>query len=1207
MAGGCEKPDSHRMISPASAWADIESMRSIDAATGTIRPCILIVSGAVAEQASPCPGRLVADKQHRVLRIGQRGREMMEDASASGHAARRNHDRGLARCGDGFGLFHVFHDRHPGGAELVELALIRVELRIELAEPLPIELQRRGCHRAVDVDRQRRNLLAFLETFEPVDHFFDAADGKRGNDQLAAALDAGVHDRRQARAVVVGFVKPIAVGRFDEQHVRAVHGRRIRENRAAIPAKVAAEQQRLVADAETCVGGSEQMAGVDEFDVNPRHNRHGPVVTDRLQVGQRPRRVEPGVERQRRLVFAVAVFVDVARLFLLNVRRIRQHDRAEIVRARCAEDPAPEPLRDEPRQIAAMIKMRMCQHDGVDAGGGDREGRPIPQTQFLESLEQTAIHEHAAVAEIEQVLGAGHRAGRAKKRECRHRLTILARGAEMTRETQRRTCHRGSETQRLRISRKRSVSVTLCLCGLFLSVSLSFSASLLAQQKPLTLDDIYGQGTRVNFSGAPAPAFAWMDGTHYAWLRPTGQGRGTGVWMKVDAATGSTDPLFDAAKAEAALAALPGVSAADARQMVHSRDLIFNGSYSALLLTIEDDLYLYTPGDNRAARLTSTSGEEEEATFSPDGSKIAFVRGNNLFVVDAATRRETALTADGTATILNGRLDWVYEEEIYGRGQKRAYWWSPDSSRLAFLRIDDTSVSTYVTLDDISYDPKVETWRYPRAGDPNPTAKLGVVRAGGGAPGAIDWIDMSKYAGADFLVVRVVWTPAGKLAYEVQNRTQSWLDLNTVDVSPATGAPKTLLRETSPFWINSEDTTTPTWLQDGSFLWLSARSGFTHAYHYSAEGALLSQITKGRWELRTLHGVEQNGGWIYFSGTERSPIGGDVYRVKLDGTGLERLSKAAGTHNAVFSPSFAYFIDSWSNVSTPVQVRLHRDNGQDVRVLHDNPVAAFGQYKLSAPEFVQVKTRDGFVMEAMMIKPPDFDPSRRYPVYQFTYGGPHAQQVRNAWTQEYMYHQLLAQHGIVVWICDNRTASGKGLESTWPVFKHFGEVELRDIEDGLGWLKQQPYVDESRIGIHGWSYGGFMTAYALTHSTSFAMGIAGGTVADWRNYDTVYTERYMGTPQENPDGYRKSSPRFAAADLRGALLLVHGAIDDNVHPQNTMQLAYELQKAGKPFSLMLYPKSRHGVTDPALARHLRGTMLDFTLEHLKPNETKGSR
>jgi dipeptidyl-peptidase 4 len=733
--------------------------------------------------------------------------------------------------------------------------------------------------------------------------------------------------------------------------------------------------------------------------------------------------------------------------------------------------------------------------------------------------------------------------------------------------------------------------------GLLAALAIVFvTAAPSAQQKLLTLDDIYGPTNRVNFSGVPAPTIEWIDGTHYAWARPTGDERITIDWTNVTAGTGATSPLFDAAKAEAALTALAGVGADQARQLIHSRDLVFNHTFSAAVLTIGDDLYAVSFSDGRAVRLTSTDGDEQEPTFSPDGSKVAFVRNHNLFAVDVRTGRETALTADGTAKILNGEMDWVYEEEIYGRGTRRAYWWSPDSSRVAFLRIDDTPVSTYVTLDDINYNPNVETWQYPRAGDSNPTVRLGVARAAGGAT---DWIDLSKY-GPEYLVVRVGWAPTGALIYEVENRTQSWLDLNAANVSASPISTTTLLRETSSYWINSEDTTLPTWLKDGSFLWLSGRSGFWHAYHYSSDGTPLKQVTTGRWELRTLHGVDETNTWMYFSGTERSPIGSDIYRITLDGTRLERLSRTAGSHDADFSPTFAYYVDTWSDVSTPPQTRLHRNDGTEVRTLRENRVAALTEYKLSTPEFLQVNTRDGFVMEAMMIKPPDFDPRRKYPVYQFTYGGPHVQQVRNAWNLQTMYHQLLAQHGVIVWVCDNRTASGKGVESTWPVFKHFGDLELRDVEDGISWLKQQPYVDGTRIGIHGWSFGGFMTTYALTHSTSFAMGIAGGTVGDWRNYDTVYTERYMGTPQQNPDGYRNSSPRWAVSNLHGALLLIHGAIDDNVHVSNTMQLVYELQKAGKPFDLMLYPKSRHGVADPALVRHLRGLMFDFTIEHLKP-------
>jgi dipeptidyl-peptidase-4 len=236
-------------------------------------------------------------------------------------------------------------------------------------------------------------------------------------------------------------------------------------------------------------------------------------------------------------------------------------------------------------------------------------------------------------------------------------------------------------------------------------------------------------------------------------------------------------------------------------------------------------------------------------------------------------------------------------------------------------------------------------------------------------------------------------------------------------------------------------------------------------------------------------------------------------------------------------------------------VRLHRADGTEARTIDANPVEALGEYRLSKPEHVQVKTRDGFVMEAFLIKPPDFDPAKKYPVYQHTYGGPHAQTVKDAWEASHLFLQMLAQKGIVVWLCDNRTASGKGVQSTWPAYLRFGETELQDIEDGLAWLVGQGFVDPARIGINGWSYGGFMVSYALTHSKTFAMGIAGGTVSDWRDYDSIYTERYMKTPEHNPDGYRRSSPRFAARDLHGQLLLMHGGNDDNVHPQNTMQLA----------------------------------------------------
>ena len=606
-------------------------------------------------------------------------------------------------------------------------------------------------------------------------------------------------------------------------------------------------------------------------------------------------------------------------------------------------------------------------------------------------------------------------------------------------------------------------------------------------------------------------------------------------------------------------------------------------------MTIADDLYFYDVPTAKASRLTATSGIEEEATFSPDGQLVAFVRAHNLYAIDIATQKERALTNDGGREILNGKLDWLYQEEIYGRDRYRGYWWSPDSARVAFLQLDERPVPEYTVVDHIPYRPALEVTDYPKAGDPNPTVKLGVAKVSGGTP---TWIDLAAYT--DFLIVNVDWTPdARHVVNQIQDREQTWLDLNLADAE--TGRVRTLLRETTKAWVNENGN--PVWLKDGSFLWFSERSGFKHLYRVGADGALLKQVTSGRWDVRTFYGVDQDAGLLYFAASERSPIGTDIYRIKMDGSGLTRLSQVDGTHRAIFNPGFTLFADTWSNVTTPSQVRLHRSSdGSEVRAIDLNPVPVLRDYRLSTPEFVQVKTRDGFVMEGVLIKPVDFNPTRRYPVYQFTYAGPGASQVKNQWGgRDYMFHQMLAQHGVIVWVLDNRSASGKGVESQWPVYGRLGELELQDLEDGVAWLKRQPYVDSTRMVLSGWSYGGFMTAYAMTHSTSWSAGIVGAPVTDWRDYDSIYTERLMKLPKNNPDGYRRTAPRFTADKLQGRLLLLHGTMDDNVHMQNSVQFAYELQRAGKPFEMMVYPKSRHGISDGRLNSHLRQLMFDFTM------------
>jgi dipeptidyl-peptidase-4 len=716
-----------------------------------------------------------------------------------------------------------------------------------------------------------------------------------------------------------------------------------------------------------------------------------------------------------------------------------------------------------------------------------------------------------------------------------------------------------------------------------------------AQEKTLTIDDIFDPVKKVDFNGTPMPGLRWLrDGAHYLQPKIDPKTR-MGQLLKVDVLTGESVPFYDAAKMEAALAATTGIKPEDAKRLSNRPAFHMNDDMTAALINHAGDLFYYEFGTGKAARLTNNPDTEEGEDFSPDSRKVSFVRNGNIYVVDIATRQERALTSDGGPKIFNGRLDWVYQEELYGRGNFEGYWWSPDSTEIAYLRFDENPVHEFTIVDHISRLQEVEREFYPKAGDPNPIVRLGVVNAGGGPT---RWVDTAKYEGADPLIVRVGWTPDGKsVVYEIQNREQTWLDLNLAD--PAVGKSQNLLRETSKAWIDVDNVDEPRWLKDGSFLIFSERTGWKHLYHYSRDGKLIRQVTDGNWEARTLQGVDEANGYVYFSGTEHSQIGGDVYRVKLDGTGLARLTKAEGSHSANFNPAFTLFIDSWSDINTPPQLRLLKSDGSLARVINENKVDALSQYKLGKPEFLQVRTRDGFIMEAMMIKPPDFDPSKKYPVMSYTYSGPHAPQVRNAWgAQTYMWHQLLAQKGYIIWICDNRTASGKGVESARPVYRNFGELELRDLEDGVSWLKSQPYVDGSRIGIWGWSYGGFMTTYALTHSASFKVGVAGGSVTDWRLYDTIYTERYMGTPQNNPEGYKKSAPLAAAKDLSGKLLLIHGMIDDNVHMQNTIQFAYELQKAGKQFQLMLYPKSRHGVSDPLLVKHMRMTMTDFILANL---------
>lgn len=698
----------------------------------------------------------------------------------------------------------------------------------------------------------------------------------------------------------------------------------------------------------------------------------------------------------------------------------------------------------------------------------------------------------------------------------------------------------------------------------------------------------------VSFSGSPVSGLTWLeDGEHYLQVKD-------GRQFKVHALTGRAEPYHDPDKLAAGLKGLVGTKGGGQRL---GSGLHMNPPRTGALLDRDNDLFYCNLDGTGAVRLTKTAAREELATFSPDGKLVAFVRDNNLHVVDIATQTERALTKDGTEVISNGKADWVYFEEIFNRSW-HAFWWSPDSTHIAFLRFDDTPVHKSTVVNHIPVRQVVEHTPYPKAGDPNPTVRLGLVAVAGGAT---RWVELPDYPPEATLIIRAGWLPGSRHAYfYIQDRAQTWLDVCTV---PATGGPATrLFRETTKAWV--EDLGPPTFLKDGSFLVLSERSGWKHLYRYDKSGMLRGPVTSGEWELTSglfvpnpvLH-VDESAGWVYFTAKKDSPIASNLYRVRIDGTGLERLTTAPGDHRITMSPKGNFFIDSWSSHTTPTRVRLHRADGTPVRLVDTNPVYHVEEYRLGKYELLQIPLPDGFLLEGSLLRPPDFDPQKRYPVWFKTYGGPHAPTVSDSWGTGQAQDQSLAALGFVVFRCDPRSASGKGVASTWTAYRQLGVQELQDIEAAVRWLiKEHPYVDPARIGMSGHSYGGFLTAYALTHSKLFACGIAGAPVTDWRNYDTIYTERYMNTPKENPEGYDKTSVVKAAKNLHGKLLLVHGLMDDNVHVQNVVQLMEELQKADKDFEVMFYPRARHGI----FGRHYQRLLLGFMTRHLRPQASRPS-
>ena len=710
------------------------------------------------------------------------------------------------------------------------------------------------------------------------------------------------------------------------------------------------------------------------------------------------------------------------------------------------------------------------------------------------------------------------------------------------------------------------------------------------QAGELTVDRIYGQPS---LSGHLTRGIAWSpDSKQLSYLETKGFGKEfrTELWV-MDTTSGNRSLLISSDKMESILPAAPDKQsqATGAGRHAPSQYLWAPGG-DALLFEAANSLAWFDLKSQTGRVLVAGREELSDVKISPDGKFVSFIRGHNLWVVPVAGTAERAITTGGSEKLHKGELDWVYPEELEIFS---AYWWAPDSSAIAYLEMDESKVSQFPLLNFESYTGEAELQRYPVAGGTNPSVRVLVASIAGGNSRVMD-----TGGETDLYIPRVNWLPDSRhLAIQRLNREQTVLDLLLAD--SATGKSSTLLSEKDPYWVNVSDDLT--FLKDGQrFLWSSERSGYRHLYLYDLSGKQLAQLTRGEWEVNHLDAVDDAQGLLYFTATEKSPLERQLYRVALDGTGFTRVTKEGGTHGVRFSPNAALFTDTFSNTAAPPRQDLYRADGSNIASINEDKVDALARFHLTPVEFLTVKTHDGVSLNGYMIKPPNFDAEKKYPVIVFTYGGPHAQVVENVWGgSTYLWHEMMAQKGYIIFALDNRGSAGRGHLFETPIHFHLGAQELSDQREGVTWLQNQPYVDAKRIGIWGWSYGGHMTLHAMFEAPElFKAGFAGGPVTDWHFYDSIYTERYMGLPQKQEENYRDSSPVKYAAKLQGKLLIAHGTGDDNVHYSNTLSVIDDLIQAGKYVEVIAVPGRGHGASDPPARRLIWNRVTQFFLDNL---------
>lgn len=710
-------------------------------------------------------------------------------------------------------------------------------------------------------------------------------------------------------------------------------------------------------------------------------------------------------------------------------------------------------------------------------------------------------------------------------------------------------------------------------------------------QKQLTVDRIF---SAPSLSGELTEGIEWApDGKRISYIDQSE------IWT-MDATTGERKVLVGAEtlrsvvqpEKEKAIQAT-GLGRVEEQAYQWSPDgrwLLFVGSNSLVLLDLRT---------NMPKALVSYTDEISDPKFSPDSNWVSFVRASNVWVVNIVSGESKALTTGGREELLKGQLDWVYPEEL---DCATAYWWSPDSSKVAYYVMDERLVTRYPIMDMSSPVGEVQYTRYPQAGEANPIVHVGVVAVSGGETKMMD-----TGSETDMYIPRVDWLPDSRgVAIQRLNRAQNRLDLLFADA--ATGASQTIATQTDKYWVNVNDDLY--FFSDGKrFLWSTEQTGFRHYYLYDFSGKQLEALTRGDWGIAGMGGfgpgaaghpaVDEKHGWIYFTSNKDNPNETQLYRVSLRDHVVTRITRDAGTHDVLIAPDAAAFVDTFSTAMTPPRQDLYRADGTRIAVINENKVPELAAYHLSPVEFLTLAADDGAKLEAKIIKPPDFDASKKYPVLINVYGGPQAQEVRDVWEAP-LWSELMAEKGYIIFSVDNRGSYNRGHAFETPIFHHFGKIELEDQLGGVKYLKSLPYVDASRIGIWGWSYGGYMTLYALANAPDiFKAGVAVAPVSDWRLYDTIYTERYMGRPQDNADGYRDSSPVNEAGSLKAKLMIAHGTGDDNVHFANTSEMLNELIDSGRyATELMIFPGRGHPIGDHAATVLLFKHIAQFISDNL---------